>query len=159
MASTVDELKLSTSNLVQNVQSEEQTTKNVILTEPPSYESCLTNTNTSHQVHYQSQLGSRDNDQCTQAFIGVRPTFPNQSIDQIETYIVWSIFNILCCCLCFGCVACCYPNKTQRLKGRNDFQGALKASKQARTWNSIATIFGICNLIFGVVFEILKESL
>ncbi|CAF3034246.1 unnamed protein product, partial [Rotaria sp. Silwood2] len=156
MASNADELKLSTSNSVQNVQMEEQTTKNVILTEPPSYESCLNNTYTSPQVHYPSQLGLRDNDQCTQAFIGVRSTFPNQSIDQIETYMVWSIFNILCCCLCFGFVACCYANKTQRLKGRNDFQGALKASKQAQIWNSIGTMFGICNLIFGVLFKMLK---
>ncbi|CAF1500047.1 unnamed protein product [Rotaria sordida] len=158
MASTVDKFTLSTSNSVQNVQSEEQTTKNDVCTEPPPpYESCVNNANTSLEVHYQSRLGSRNNDECTQAFVEARSP-PTQSIDQIETYIVWSIFNILCCCLCFGCLACCYGNKTQQLKERNDVQGALKASKQARTWNTIATIFGICELIIGVLITISKQQ-
>ncbi|CAF0929593.1 unnamed protein product [Adineta steineri] len=36
-----------------------------------------------------------------------------QSTDKISSYIVWSIINICCCCLCLGCVALHYSNKTK----------------------------------------------
>lgn len=62
---------------------------------------------------------------------------------EIEDYYCWSIFNMLCCGICFGCVACYYSSKTNKMKLRGDIQNALDASRTARTINIITTVLGI----------------
>jgi hypothetical protein len=86
-----------------------------------------------------------------QPFVGVQPT-PGQPIYNIKSHIFWSIFNIVFCCLCFGCVACWFGKKTNDLKKQGDIQGALKASKKARLWNNIATIVGCFLIMFQILF-------
>ena len=66
-----------------------------------------------------------------------------RSTDPIETHKAWSIFNILCCQLCLGCIACHYSMKTKTLSKHGDIQGAIKASKRARNVNIASTLVGI----------------
>jgi len=64
-------------------------------------------------------------------------------LNSIENYQVWSILNILCCCWILGCVACYFSLETNNHKVRGDVQGALNASRNARTINIISTVLGI----------------
>jgi hypothetical protein len=67
----------------------------------------------------------------------------NPQLDQIENFKIWSVINTLCCCLCLGLVACHYSFETENYKVRGDFQSALRASKNARMFNIIATVIGL----------------
>ncbi|CAF0839096.1 unnamed protein product [Adineta steineri] len=106
-------------------------------TEPINY----SNTNT--QVH---QPQSTYNINSSSPFIN-----PNQNIiqsaDKISSYQTWSIINIFCCNICFGCLAFHYSNKTKDLKREGLVQDALKTSKVARNINIFATIMGIFSLL------------
>lgn len=82
----------------------------------------------------------------------VAPIMIDVNINNIESYMGWSILNIFCCCLCFGLLACFYSSETNDAKIRGDILGALNASRKARTINIIATILGIIITINYVVF-------
>jgi hypothetical protein len=66
----------------------------------------------------------------------------NFQMNEIRSYEIWSILNTLFCCLILGLVAYHYSNETKELQLRNDIQGAMNASRNARTLNIIATIVG-----------------
>jgi len=66
-----------------------------------------------------------------------------QSINKIKTHVMWTIFNICCCCWFLGCVAGYYSCKTEKLRREGDVQDALNASNMARIINIIATTTGI----------------
>jgi hypothetical protein len=131
---------------------------NVVHAPPPSYgflnPSVLNNANNIDQkpTQYQPQpqwspTGTFGN---TQNMYGV-PTIVNVNPDlnNVENYIVWSVLNILCCCLCLGFVGCYYSLETNNAKVRGDIQGALTASRNARTINIITTCLGlIINTIY-----------
>jgi hypothetical protein len=67
----------------------------------------------------------------------------NPELNSIEDYQVWSILNIICCCWFIGCFACYFSLETNNNKQRGDIQGALNASRTARTINIISTVLGI----------------
>ncbi|CAF0832055.1 unnamed protein product [Adineta steineri] len=66
-----------------------------------------------------------------------------QYTEKISNYTIWSIVNIFCCCLCLGCTALHYSNKTKDLKRAGLVQDALKTSKKARNINIIATVTAV----------------
>ncbi|CAF0987689.1 unnamed protein product [Adineta steineri] len=72
--------------------------------------------------------------------------------DEIESYMCWSILSILFCGVGLGCIACCFSWKAGRLLEQGDTQGALRASKDARTMNILATLFGIIIIIIGILY-------
>ena len=75
----------------------------------------------------------------------------NPELNHIEDHMCWSVFNILCCCWILGCVACYFSCKTGGLMSKGNIQGALYASRNARTMNCVATILGIiCYLIYVI---------
>ncbi len=121
---------------------------------PPSYTSIINNSNNIHPKsdQYQFQFGTTRNVIHTQNMSNVSTSF-NQELNNIENYKVWSIINIIFCCLCLGCVACFYSVETDDAKLRGDIQGALNASRNARTINIVATILGIIILIIYVLIQ------
>jgi hypothetical protein len=64
-------------------------------------------------------------------------------LNNIRNYRIWSILNILFCCFCVGFVACHYSYETDSYILKGNVQGALKASRNARITNVIATLLGI----------------
>ncbi|CAF0934792.1 unnamed protein product [Adineta steineri] len=76
----------------------------------------------------------------------------NNNHDKIESYMCWSIFSILFCGVGLGCIACCFSFKVGHLFEQGDIQGALRASKDARTMNILATLFGIIILIMCILY-------
>ena len=107
---------------------------------PPPY-GFHVNPNTSNDA-YGKPAGSSNQPQWGGAVPYVTTTVVNTNVEQIETYMVWSVLNILFCCLCLGFVACYYSSETNNQKMRGNFQGALAASRNARTMNIIATVLG-----------------
>ncbi len=130
-----------------------QTTQNAVCMELPNSGSPLHNINNPGKVQYQPQSSSRNNGDFTQTFVN---SGGNRSIstDEIETYKLWSIFNILCCCLCLGCVAYHFSMHTDSLKKQGNIQDALNASKHARLMNIITTIAGIILIGIYIVYQI-----
>jgi len=124
--------------------------ENVVREPPPSYAflnpSVLDNANNvdSKPTQYQPQpqwsppgtVGSLQNMYRGQMMV-------NPEINNIENYMAWSILNILFCCLCLGFVGCYYSSETNDSKVRGDIQGALNASRNARTINIITTCLGL----------------
>ncbi|CAF0935902.1 unnamed protein product [Adineta steineri] len=76
----------------------------------------------------------------------------NNNHDEIESYMCWSIFSILFCGVGLGCIACCFSLKVGHLFEQGDTQGALRASKDARTMNILATLFGIIIIIICILY-------
>ena len=123
--------------------SDEAKVEVVIQQEPPPYETLnLNNTNLIPTQHEPSQKQS-ENRACL--------TTTNVDLDDIDNYQGWSIFNICCCWCVIGCVACYFTRQTDKFIKRGDRQGALNASRYARNFNRIATIFGIIGLIIYII--------
>ncbi|UJR24144.1 hypothetical protein I4U23_027110 [Adineta vaga] len=82
-----------------------------------------------------------------------KPSGINGDVNQVESYLAWSVINILCCCLCLGFVACYFSSEVDAAKKRGDLQGALNASRSARNMNIITTVVGVIVLtIYGLYF-------
>ncbi|CAF3942509.1 unnamed protein product, partial [Rotaria sp. Silwood1] len=81
------------------------------------------------------------------------PSTMNRPIGEIKTYRIWSALNIVCGCLILGLVAGYYSSETEELRNKGDIQGALNASRKARTINIIATIGGITAIIIYVLYK------
>ena len=75
----------------------------------------------------------------------------NYSGRPIPNYLWQSIAVTVCCCLPFGIPAIVYAAKVESLQAQGDIQGALAASKSAKTW----VIVSICSWLAIVVFYIL----
>ncbi len=71
----------------------------------------------------------------------------------ISEYTGWSIFNILCCCVILGILACVKSRETRDRKRFGDLQGALKASKSAKILNICATVIGIIIIIIAAILQ------
>jgi len=150
----------TTDNIVLDNISKDETTENIVHKEPPRYgflnPLALNQTNNigPRQIPYQPQpqwtpMGNVRNP----SNIYVSPLSMNPSLTEIDTYKVWSILNILCCCLCLGFVACYYSSETEEAKQRGDIQRALNASKNAQIFNIIATIVGIILITIIILFR------
>jgi hypothetical protein len=122
-----------TSTVLMDKLSKDKTSEDVVQKPPPSYQELFGEPNTSDNVQ-------------------------SQPIYNIKSHITWSILNILFCCWCFGCVACCFSMKTKELRERGDIQGASKASTAARQWNMLSTAFGITITIITIFFYALFIS-
>jgi hypothetical protein len=131
--------------------SKNQTVENIAHEEPQPLGSSLHYVSNTDKVQYKTQSGLRNNADNTSPLVNA-PLNATGSTDSIEAHKVWSIFNILCCQLCLGCIACHYSMKTRTLKKHGDIQGAIKASKQARNMNIAATVCGIfCILLYFLI--------
>jgi len=133
-------------------------TENVISEEPPTYESMypepINYSNISSTIH-QPQPKLRYNINSTSVFI-VPQLNITRSTNKIKSHLMWSTFNILCCCLCLGCLACYYSSKTKDLKRWGDIQGALNASNKARIINIIATTTGIIIIFIIIIYTVVE---
>ncbi|CAF0934775.1 unnamed protein product [Adineta steineri] len=102
----------------------------------PPYDTLVRNAHDLNQEPSQRQLVSRNN-----------------NLDEIETYMCWSIFNTLCCCICLGYIACCFSGTVEDLLEEGNIQGALRASKVARKMNILATFVGIFIIIVYIFYQ------
>ncbi|XP_047450358.1 dispanin subfamily A member 2b-like [Mugil cephalus] len=69
----------------------------------------------------------------------------------VPTYLGWSIFNTLCCCLPLGIAAIIFSCKAQNANLLGQATVARDASRSARVLNIFALVCGIVLIIIYVV--------
>lgn len=78
-------------------------------------------------------------------------SMPPPAAADINDYMGWSIFNVLCCGLLFGIIAVMMSSQVQQRKRDGDLVGAKSLSKSTAIWNGISTLIGIGIIIAVVV--------
>ncbi|CAF0832037.1 unnamed protein product [Adineta steineri] len=134
---------MATSDLTIDDLSKDGNSAKVIYSKPPDY-----TVQPTKPMNYSNTHTQLHQPQSTYNIDSMSPSiYLNQNIfqytEKISNYTIWSIVNIFCCCLCLGCIALHYSNKTKDLKTSGFVQDALQASKNARDINKFATIMGI----------------
>ncbi|XP_038635506.1 proline rich transmembrane protein 1B-like [Scyliorhinus canicula] len=71
----------------------------------------------------------------------------------METYLLWSIFNLLCCCFPIGLVAVFYSCKATKSLGKGNREKAEDAALTAKKLNMAATVTGIFLLVLLLIFD------
>lgn len=65
-----------------------------------------------------------------------------------NNYLVWSILVTILCCLVGGIVALVYSSKVQTLYQQGDYDGALRASNNAKNWCIGSAVVSVVANIF-----------
>lgn len=73
---------------------------------------------------------------------------------EIPNYLWQSIVVTIFCCWPFGIPAIVYAAKVDGLKARGDIQGALAASKNAKTWCLVSLILGLIVVAVVIVIQV-----
>ncbi len=60
-----------------------------------------------------------------------------------DSYFAWAIVLTLLCCLPAGIVAIVYSSSVETKYSQGDYEGALKASNNAKMWCIISFVFGL----------------
>uniref|UniRef100_A0A669E4B3 Uncharacterized protein n=1 Tax=Oreochromis niloticus TaxID=8128 RepID=A0A669E4B3_ORENI len=69
------------------------------------------------------------------------------------SYLGWSIFNTLCCCLPLGIPAIIFSCKAQNANTLGESAIAEEASRTAKTLNIIGTVFGVIIIIVWITTQ------
>lgn len=77
---------------------------------------------------------------------------PGAPAQSMPNYLVQSILVTLFCCLPFGIVAIVYAAQVNGKLIAGDVQGAMQASKSARTWCWVSFWFGLVSLAISLVY-------
>jgi hypothetical protein len=73
----------------------------------------------------------------------------------IPNYLVWAILATVFCCLPFGIVGIVYAAQVNSKLAGGDVNGALAASKNAKTWTLVSFFCGLAVIGFYFVMMIL----
>lgn len=73
----------------------------------------------------------------------------------VPSYLGWSIFNTLCCCLPLGIAAIVCSCRAQNASAAGDQVNAADASRTAKILNVIGLV---CGIILIIIFIALKAS-
>lgn len=78
------------------------------------------------------------------------PQQPQQPAPHISNYLAWAI---VCIFLCWPLAipAIVYASKVNNLIAMGDYEGAMNASKNAKTFCLIATILGAVTIVLGII--------
>ncbi|KAK6467889.1 proline-rich transmembrane protein 1-like [Huso huso] len=64
-----------------------------------------------------------------------------------ETYLLWSIINLLCCCFPLGVVAVIYSIRVENAVSVGDVSRAVEASQTAKILNIVGVVTGALALM------------
>uniref|UniRef100_A0AAQ4Q288 Uncharacterized protein n=2 Tax=Gasterosteus aculeatus TaxID=69293 RepID=A0AAQ4Q288_GASAC len=76
-----------------------------------------------------------------------------QNRDVAPSYLIWSIFNTLCCCLPIGIAAIIFSTKVQNANAVGESAKAVDASRTAKILNVVALVCGIIMLIIIIAVK------
>ncbi|MDT8346683.1 MAG: CD225/dispanin family protein [Flavobacteriaceae bacterium] len=77
-----------------------------------------------------------------------------------SNYLVPSILATIFCCLIPGIVSIVYASKVNSLYDNGDYDGALKASRNAKTWFWIAFGIGLLTVIgYAIYFAVVGAAM
>jgi predicted secreted protein len=69
----------------------------------------------------------------------------------VKTYLAYAILTTLFCCLPFGVVAIVKASQVNSKLAAGDYDGAVKASNQAKMWSLISLL---ASVVVGVIYFI-----
>lgn len=69
-----------------------------------------------------------------------------------KNWLVESILVTIFCCLPFGIAGIVFASKVNSLYDTGDFEGALKASKDAGKWTKIGFFIGLAIIVIYIAF-------
>ena len=76
-----------------------------------------------------------------------------------ETYLVWSVLNLVLCCLPLGIVALVYSIQCQSAITSGQLAQASDLSAKARGWNIAATAIGVVAIVIAIaIFAIAAHA-
>ena len=75
-----------------------------------------------------------------------------------ENYLVWGIIVTICCCLPLGIVSIVNASKVSSAYGAGDYEGALKASKDAKKWAIWGAVGGGVFVLLYVLFVVVVAA-
>lgn len=79
------------------------------------------------------------------------PAWSQPSRSAPEPYLVWSVLNLVLCCLPFGIVALVYSIQCQSAITNGQLAQASDLSEKAKGWNIAATAIGVVAIVLGIV--------
>ncbi|XP_035535286.1 interferon-induced transmembrane protein 2-like [Morone saxatilis] len=85
----------------------------------------------------------------------VRQRMESQSRGVAPSYLAWSIFNTLCCCLPLGIAAIVCSCRAQNANALGESAQAEDASRTAKILNVIGLV---CGIILIIIFIALKAT-
>lgn len=71
---------------------------------------------------------------------------------EIPNYLVWSILTTIFCCLPFGIVSIVHAARVDGRRASGDIQGAMEASRKAKTWAIVAASAGVVVALLYLIF-------
>ena len=74
-------------------------------------------------------------------------------------YLAWSILNLIFCCLCFGVVAVVKSSDCRSARRVGDYDRALTKSREARKWNTAATVCGLIIVAANIIRLVIVNPL
>ncbi|XP_066517614.1 dispanin subfamily A member 2b-like [Hoplias malabaricus] len=80
------------------------------------------------------------------------------SASNAPTYLGWSIFNTLCCCLPLGIAAIVFSCRADTANTVGDGSRAHEHSRTARNLNIAALVIGIIFIIIIIVVKVLEQK-
>lgn len=76
-----------------------------------------------------------------------------------ESNMLWAILSTLFCCLPFGIVSIIYASKVDGLYAAGDYEGAQKASDDAKKYAIIAAVAGIAvSVLYGIYVAVVGAA-
>ena len=84
----------------------------------------------------------------------VKIVMPQYKIEKPKSYLLHSILNTVCCCLCIGVAATVFSVKTIEANKYETYQEAAKFSKKALRLNVAAFLIGIFILTSYLIYLI-----
>uniref|UniRef100_A0A3P8WGU6 Uncharacterized protein n=1 Tax=Cynoglossus semilaevis TaxID=244447 RepID=A0A3P8WGU6_CYNSE len=80
-----------------------------------------------------------------------------QRVSAAPSYLGWSIFNTLCCCLPVGIAAIVYSCKAQNANSVEESAAAMDASRTAKILNVVGLVFGLILMTICIALKAAGE--
>ncbi len=74
------------------------------------------------------------------------------------TYLVWAILTTLFCCLPAGIVSIVFAAQVNGKFASGDYQGALAASRNAKTWATISVAVGVVCIVIVLLVSVVGHQ-
>ncbi len=103
---------------------------------------------------YCRKCGERNDDnaykcvKCGEVLQRIEQPSARPSVTKVPNYLAYAILVTLFCCLPFGIVAIVYAAQVDSKLAAGDYDGALRASSNAKKWCWIS--FGLCLAVFAI---------
>lgn len=83
----------------------------------------------------------------------VQPIVPPASpvTQKPDSYLIWSILTTVLCCLPLGIVAIIYSTKVDPLWDKGQYDEAMSAAKNAKTFCILSVVLGLIGCIFAFI--------